>query len=128
MLFGVGVRGGHASPKDLIKNLELSPSLEELLVKVFKSDFKQRATAFDLLPAAFLRNEDPVSMQPLGSVTVSKGFLNHPMKSETTSRRRDSTATPATSRYRTDFVEAGRLGRGGFGEVSTFGTLRSFFL
>ena len=125
MLFGVGVRGAHASPKDLIKNLELSPSLDELLVEVFKSDFKQRATAFDLLPAAFLRNEDPVFMQPLGTATVPKGFFNHPIKSKTTGRRPESTAV---SRYRTDFVEAGRLGRGGFGEVSTFGTLRSSLL
>lgn len=128
MLFGLGVRGAHASPKELIKDLELSSSLEELLIKLFKPDFKQRATAFDLLPAAFLRNEDPVFMQRLGIATVPKGSSNHPITSETTGRRRESIAAPATSRYRTDFVEAGRLGRGGFGEVSTTWTLHSFLL
>lgn len=117
MLFGLGVQGLHASPRDLIRNLELSPSLEDLLDRIFKAKTKQRATAFDLLPAAFLRSDDPVIVQPSGPASVQGRYENQQIVSGIALRRRESAAAPVVSRYRSDFVEAGRLGRGGFGEV-----------
>lgn len=117
MLFGLKVLSSYASPRRLIQTLELSPSLNELLDKQFRTDFKQRATTFDLLPAAFLRSEDPVLAQVSAPASHSTGHEKHRIIGELARRRRESAKTLASSRYRSDFVEAGRLGRGGFGEV-----------
>ena len=117
MLFGLKVLNSYASPKVLIQTLQLSPSLNELLDKQFRSDLNQRATTFDLLPAAFLRSEDPVLAQVWAPALHSTGHETHRITGEMAHHRRESTTKVATSRYRNDFVEAGRLGRGGFGEV-----------
>ena len=117
MLFGLDVQGLHSSPKSLLENLELSRSLEEFLDKIFKSDYKRRPSAFELLPSAFLRNNDEILAQTalpqLGRETSNSATDS----SLAPRRRRESTTVPATSRFKDDFVEAGRLGRGGYGEV-----------
>ena len=117
MLFGLKVLSLYASPKSLIQTVKLSPSLQELLDKQFRSDFKQRATTFDLLPAAFLRSEDPVLAPVSEPGSHSTGHERHRIVGEMARRPRESAPKFASSRYRSDFVEAGRLGRGGFGEV-----------
>ena len=95
--------------------------------KTFKPDFQRRATAFDLLPAAFLRSEDPAIVQPVRPASLPRPFGTERSASDGTRRRRESTAAPVASRYKTDFVEAGRLGRGGFGEVVRGQCLRAPF-
>ena len=97
-----------------MQTLQLSPSLYELLDKQFKSDFNQRATTFDLLPAAFLRSEDPVLAQVSAPALHHETYRN---SGELAYHSREPAPALASSRYRDDFVEAGRLGRGGFGEV-----------
>jgi eukaryotic translation initiation factor 2-alpha kinase 4 len=117
MAFGLKVLEKHTSPDALIESMELSDSLFEFLRKVFKLDPKKRCSAFDLLPCEFLRNDDPllteVSARPTNSQMSSTASLAPP-----TRVRHDSVGiVSGNSRYANDFVEAGRLGRGAFGEV-----------
>ena len=112
MLLGLKVQSVHRSPRDLIENLELSPSSEELLDQIFKTDHRKRSSAFELLPSTFFRNNDPfLSQRPL-----SRAPQSDQVSKLMPARHESVTATPI-SRYKTDFTEAGRLGRGGYGEV-----------
>lgn len=117
MLFGLGVQSLHPSPKELLQELELSQSAEELLEKMFKTDHKRRPSAFELLPSAFLRNNDPLEQLPSLQSSFKPPAALKTSPSTSKRRRRESANTPVTSRYHDDFVEAGRLGRGGYGEV-----------
>jgi translation initiation factor 2-alpha kinase 4 len=117
MAFGLSVLEKYTSPDALIESVELSDSLFEFLRKIFRPDPKKRCSAFDILPCEFLRNDDPLlvefSMRPANSQISSSASLAPP-----TRIRHDSiTMASGNSRYASDFVEAGRLGRGGFGEV-----------
>lgn len=118
MLFGLDVQKQYPSPTALIENLSLSDSLEDLLRQMFRADAKKRPTAFDLLPCEFLRNDDPVLEQRSSPFTSRIPSLASFTPSKTPRLRHDSTNfSISSSRYANDFVEAGRLGRGGFGEV-----------
>ena len=118
MLFGLETKALHTSPAALIEAFDLSHSLTDILSQLFKADPKKRPTAFDLLPHEFLRNDDAILSQQSSlsmSRVTSSGSLagSKPIRT-----RHDSTnIAPTPSRYVNDFVEAGRLGRGGFGEV-----------
>ncbi|MCJ1247866.1 hypothetical protein MMC30_005081 [Trapelia coarctata] len=117
MVFGLDVQRIYASPAALMSALDLSDSFDELLTQVFKADPRKRPSAFDLLPNAFLRSDEPViddSSSPVSRITSSISVT--PAKHFRV--RHDSTnGPPISSRYVNDFVEAGRLGKGGFGEV-----------
>ena len=118
MLFGLDVQKQYPSPTALIEDLSLSESLDDLLRQMFRPDAKKRPTAFDLLPCEFLRNDDPVLEQQPSLFASRKLSLASPTPSKTLRVRHDSTNfMTSSSRYANDFVEAGRLGRGGFGEV-----------
>ena len=116
MFFGLDVQRRFNSPTALIESNSLSESFETLINKFFKADPKKRPTAFELLASEFLRNEDAVLDDlPSGSIsrvtslqTPSKGFRL---------RRDSANIRIGASRYASDFVEMGRLGKGGFGEV-----------
>ncbi|MCJ1402394.1 hypothetical protein MMC11_005614 [Xylographa trunciseda] len=118
MIFGLDVQRNHASPSALIDALDLCRSFEDLLNRMFKADPRKRHTAFDLLPNEFLRNDDPV-LEPSSAPIISRMTSS---TSTTPSKyfrpRHDSTnVLTSSSRYLNDFVESGRLGKGGFGEV-----------
>jgi len=117
LVFGLDIQRAYASPAALMSALELSESFEELLSQMFKADPLKRPSAFDLLPNAFLRNDEPVidnSSSPASRMTSSISVT--PAKHSRL--RHDSTNGPPNyMRYVNDFVEAGRLGKGGFGEV-----------
>lgn len=118
MLFGADVKRMHASPNDLMEATDLSDSLMDLLSHIFRADSKRRPTAFDLLPHTFLRGDDPALNQKkspsLSAVNSSVSLAG----SRYERSRHDSTnIASSSSRYTSDFVEAGRLGKGGFGEV-----------
>ena len=118
MIFGLDVQKLYSSPSVLIDSIDLSGSLRDLLSRMFKADPRKRPTAFDLLPNEFLRSDDPV-LEMQSSPTISRMTST---TSVTPSRhirpRHDSSHVMTTSsRYINDFVEAGRLGKGGFGEV-----------
>ena len=117
MLFGLKVHSLHPSPRDLIDDLELSQSLEQLLDQIFKPDHRRRPSAFELLPSAFFRNNDPILAQPPSAQPSHGETVLRRTSSDVPRWRRESTTTPSASRYKNDFVEAGRLGRGGYGEV-----------
>lgn len=115
MLFGIDVPQKYNSPKDLSDTRGCSEPLQEILRKFFKPDPKKRPSAFDLIPCEFLRDDVPVYEEP-----------PTPMRSRHSSTslgayrlRRESSAGVggAFSRYASDWVEQGRLGKGGYGEV-----------
>jgi len=118
MVFGLDVQRVYASPSALMGALELSESFEELLSQIFKADPRKRPSAFDLLPNEFLRSDDAV-LDESTSPTMSRMTSSTTVAAVKQSRARhdSSTGPPNQSRFRDDFVEAGRLGRGGFGEV-----------
>lgn len=118
MMFGLDVQRLHQSPNALLEALDLSRSLEDVLAKIFRADFKKRPSAFELLPSEFLRNDDPILEEPV-SPSFSREDLSTSLSTFKSQRqRRDSMHTAnLSSRYANDFVESGRLGRGGYGEV-----------
>jgi translation initiation factor 2-alpha kinase 4 len=115
MLFGLDVPQKYNSPKDLSESLGCSEPLQEIMRKFFKPDPKKRPSAFDLIPCEFLRDDVPVFERPLtpihsrsSSISVNRLKL----------RRESSSGIGGTySRYATDWVEQGRLGKGGYGVV-----------
>ena len=117
MAFGLGVLSEHPSgPMSLIEELQLTPSLRALLTQIFNSNPKKRSSAWDLLHFEFFRNDDALLE---GMHVEDPGSLGASTSSVPASHnRRESTHAEASpSRYVKDFVEDGRLGRGGFGEV-----------
>ncbi|KAF2652136.1 kinase-like protein [Lophiostoma macrostomum CBS 122681] len=115
MLFGLEVPLKYNSPKDLSDAVGCSEPLQEMLRKFFKPDPKKRPSAFDLIPCEFLRDNVPVHEQP-----PTPGRSRHSSTSFNLRglRRESSTGLGNTfSRYASDWVEAGRLGKGGYGEV-----------
>lgn len=117
MAFGLSILSEHQSPTSLMEELRMTKSLTSLLSQMFQNDPKRRPSAWDLLHFEFFRNddqlleEDPTLSSIPGAATShdGKGLQQHHF-------RRESTAAPQ-SRYPKEFVEDGRLGRGGFGEV-----------
>jgi len=107
----------HQSPFSLLNELKLTKSLKALLSQVFQIDPKKRPSAWDLLHFEFFRNDDAL-LEGEHSEEVVSGSGSLPKMAESRrfhSRRESYTAPP--SRYAQEFVEEGRLGRGGFGEV-----------
>ncbi|KAL6706711.1 eukaryotic translation initiation factor 2-alpha kinase [Coniothyrium glycines] len=115
MLFGVDVPHKYSSPKDLSDSLGCSEPLQEIMRKFFKPDSRKRPSAFDLIPCEFLREDVPVYEQP---PTPMRSRHSSTSLGHIRLRRESSTGvgTPY-SRYATDWVEQGRLGKGGYGEV-----------
>ncbi|KAK2628512.1 hypothetical protein QTJ16_001615 [Diplocarpon rosae] len=105
MVFGLSVIQKYSSPGALSGSLALSDSFNELVLQIFKADSKKRPRAVELGPSEFLATDAPI----LDEMNISQDPQRH-----------DSMATGGPfqrSRYKEDFVEEGRLGKGGFGEV-----------
>ncbi|CRJ92947.1 hypothetical protein BN1723_008549 [Verticillium longisporum] len=98
MIFGLDVPNKYHAPAALLEALSLSNPLQELTTRFFKQDVKKRPRPFELSSSEFLATDAPMLMPRL--------------RRESTNRTMNS-----SSRYREDFVEEGRLGKGGFGEV-----------
>ena len=117
MAFGLNVLNEHQTPISLIDELKMTKSLTALLRQIFQSDPKKRPSAWDLLHFEFFRNDDQLLEE---NHTISsipgKAFISDSKGSQLHHLRRESSALPQT-RYAKEFVEDGRLGRGGFGEV-----------
>lgn len=119
MIFGVNVFQRYQSPASLMDSLSLSGPLHELVSRLFKADPKKRPRAFELSSSEFLATDAPILISETPSMlspSQSATSLHHhhlPIRV-----RRESTSQGHThSRYKEDFVEEGRLGKGGFGEV-----------
>ncbi|KAH8908968.1 Serine/threonine-protein kinase [Coniochaeta sp. PMI_546] len=115
MIFGLDVLQKYHSPASLMESLSLSNSLQELVSKLFKSDPKKRPRAFELTSSEFLATDAAVIVEDESAIAGSLISLPQSLPRRL---RHDSTGrAPFASRYREDFVEEARLGKGGFGEV-----------
>ncbi|KAI1810694.1 serine/threonine-protein kinase gcn2 [Poronia punctata] len=118
MAFGLDVFQRYQSPAALIESVFLSSSCHELVTRFFKLDPKKRPRAFELSSSEFLATDAPVVIEDLAAPIPRSQSLNSMPQNSPLKLRRDSTAQYTSfSRYREDFVEEGRLGKGGFGEV-----------
>jgi translation initiation factor 2-alpha kinase 4 len=115
MLFGLDVPQKYNSPKDLSESLGCSDPLQEIMRKFFKPDPKKRPSAFDLIPCEFLRDDVPIYDQPPSPIRSRHSSTS---LSRFKLRRESSSGVGGSySRYATDWVEQGRLGKGGYGVV-----------
>lgn len=120
MILGLDVAQKYHSPVDLMDSLSLSDALEELVALFFKSDPKKRPRAFELSSSEFLATDAPLFVENTSGVHSSTILGSLPQITPIRSRSRHNSTTtrgPTSSRYKEDFVEEGRLGKGGFGEV-----------
>jgi translation initiation factor 2-alpha kinase 4 len=115
MLFGFDAPGKYNSPKELSDILGCSEPLQEVLRKFFKPDPKKRPSAFDLIPCEFLRDDVDVYERP--STPVRSRNSSTSLGRYRLRRESSSGVVPSYSRYANDWVEQGRLGKGGYGEV-----------
>jgi translation initiation factor 2-alpha kinase 4 len=115
MLFGLDVPQKYSSPKDLSESVGCSEPLQEMMRKFFKPDPRKRPSAFDLIPSEFLRNDVPVYERP---ATPMRSRHSSTSLAHINVRRESSFGVGGSySRYATDWVEQGRLGKGGYGVV-----------
>lgn len=117
MAFGLSILSEHQSPNSLMEELRITKSLAALLRQIFQGDPKKRPSAWDLLHFEFFRNDDQLLEEdPTLSSIPGESIVSHGRDSQLHNFRQESTVPPQT-RYAKEFVEDGRLGRGGFGEV-----------
>ncbi|KAL9074515.1 MAG: hypothetical protein Q9157_004374 [Trypethelium eluteriae] len=117
MVCGIGVTHSYSSPTAAIEDLEYGEAFNDILRKFFKADARKRPSAFDLLPSEFLRTDPRLSQPASPSHTRSGSFLT-PIRSRQHYPHSSSGGfSDSYSRYTREWVEMGRLGRGGFGEV-----------
>ena len=120
MAFGLSSLSEHSSgPRHLIRGLQLTDSLKAVLNRVFHESPKKRASTWDLLHSEFFRSDDTLfKTDHVEGWNSSKTLVPSLPTSQMFRPRRESVpASASSSRYAKDFVEDGRLGRGGFGEV-----------
>lgn len=107
ILFGLDLPRRVSSP---IALKDLSDALTSLTSLLLHDDPRKRPNAFDTLPHEFLRTDAPATRPSLPESRISESSNRMPMI------RRESSMLPV-SRFASDWVESGRLGRGGYGEV-----------
>lgn len=117
MIFGLDVFEKYESPAALMEENHLSNSLHELVAKFFKADAARRARALDLTSSEFLATDAPVLVEDAVGFSAPAQSMT-PVPSGFSRKRLDSvTLAPSFSRFKNEFSEEGRLGKGGFGEV-----------
>ncbi|KAI4177787.1 MAG: hypothetical protein LQ343_000251 [Gyalolechia ehrenbergii] len=107
LFFGLDIQSKHQSPITFLDSTNLSPSFERLVRSMFQYESKKRTSAWELVSAAFLRNDDPLFQEILIDSPTNKRVQ----------RRGSSHNQSNKSRFTTDFVQEGRLGKGGYGSV-----------
>jgi translation initiation factor 2-alpha kinase 4 len=118
MIFGLAVIQKYSSPIALADSLSLSDSLNELVHKLFKTDPKKRPRAFELSSSEFLATDAPILDEDSSAAASRLGSMSSLLSATPRRQRHDSMNNGGPfSRYKEDFVEEGRLGKGGFGEV-----------
>lgn len=117
MIFGLDVLKKYSSPRNLMETLFLSHSLQELVSRFFKEDKIKRPRAFELGASEFLATDAPILLDEAAGLLSSTASLSSLPVASGKLRRDSTTRGIVSSRYTEDFVEEGRLGKGGFGEV-----------
>ncbi|KAI4095599.1 MAG: hypothetical protein LQ344_001530 [Seirophora lacunosa] len=107
MFFGLDIQSKHQSPTALLASASVSPSFDRLLRSMLHPEAKKRPSAWELVSSAFLRNDDPIFQETVVDSPISTRSL----------RRGSSHVQRSNSRFATDFVQEGRLGKGGYGSV-----------
>ncbi|CAK7266725.1 eukaryotic translation initiation factor 2-alpha kinase [Sporothrix epigloea] len=115
MIFGLDVPQKFHSPKDMMESYNLSDALGELVSKFFTPDSKKRPRAFDLASSEFLATDAPILADD--AIAMSEATVSISQSLPKRTHHDSMTRGLAASRYREDFIEEGRLGKGGFGEV-----------
>ncbi|KAH0498056.1 hypothetical protein TgHK011_005335 [Trichoderma gracile] len=118
MVFGLDVLRKYSSPKNLMESVMLSHPLQELVSRFFKDDRQKRPRAFELGASEFLATDAPVLFEDSSAMLAHSPSVSS-LQALPVRLRRDSMTNRSltVSRYTEDFVEEGRLGKGGFGEV-----------
>lgn len=117
MIFGLDVLQKYSSPRNLMESLTLSQSLQELVSRFFKDDKQKRPRPFELGSSEFLATDAAVFHDDSSAVLSTTPSLTSLQAIPSKLRRDSMNRVAAVSRYTEDFVEEGRLGKGGFGEV-----------
>lgn len=116
MIFGLDIPEKSKGPADLLA-LNISAPLKTIIGDFFRREAKKRPTAFELIPSDFLRNQHSV----YDHVSDENHSLSRTPHSNSIKLRRLSSAgivsAKQTSRYKVDWDEISRLGKGGYGEV-----------
>ncbi|KAL8714288.1 MAG: hypothetical protein Q9225_006603, partial [Loekoesia sp. 1 TL-2023] len=107
IFFGLEVQSKHQSPMTFLESTNLSSSFERLVRSMFQYESKKRISAWELVSASFLRNDDPLFQETSSNSPITKRSQRHG----------SSHNQPSSSRFATDFVQEGRLGKGGYGSV-----------
>lgn len=108
MLFGLDTPLRVSSPRSI---KDLSDPLDNLLAEILNEDPRKRPNAFDTLPHEFLRTDAPATVQS------SQGRRTQASSNFVPAVLRQESSVLTSSRYASDWVESGRLGKGGYGEV-----------
>lgn len=122
LFLGPDVTRRFSSPDNLMTDLPLSRPFEEMVMRFFKAEWKKRPRAFELGSSEFLATDAPIlfedNMLLDGEEHVAartgESRLSMPQFTPRTGRRESITKA---SRFKEDYVEEGRLGKGAFGEV-----------
>ncbi|OCK81767.1 kinase-like protein [Lepidopterella palustris CBS 459.81] len=118
MIFGLDTPRDYSSPAALMDEKMLSEALKEIIRKFFKPDPKKRPSAFDLIPCEFLRNDVSIYSRPASPMQSRPSSISLAAYNDRRLRRESSVGVgSALSRYSSEWVESGRLGKGGYGEV-----------
>ena len=116
MVCGVDVSQHYSSPTAAMDDLDQGDTLNDVLRKFFKADPKKRPAAFDLLPSEFLRTDARMPSLASPEHSRSNSFLT-PVRSRQRFQHNSGGFSDSYSRYAREWMEMGRLGRGGYGEV-----------
>ena len=109
MTFGKDVTQQYTSPNDLMQTLNVSAPLEEMLRGFFKPDVKRRFGPMEVLTCRFFRDDSPLFMESSRANAMSPAPRQR-------SESHGNSQHPF-SRYRADFEQLVRLGKGGYGQV-----------
>ena len=116
MVGGIDVTQHYSSPTGAMEGLDDGETFNDILRKFFKADPKKRPSAFDILPSEFLRTDTRITQHASPNNSRSGSFLT-PVRSRQRSEYSSGIPSDSYSRYAREWVEMGRLGRGGYGEV-----------
>lgn len=118
MMFGLDVINHFSSPYAFVKAQGLSKSLKEMVAGFFDPDPRRRLRAFDLSCTEFLTTDAPVFAPGRSGSRVRLQSFGSGVQPLTPRPGHDGAREGRYSgRYEAEFVEEGRLGKGGFGQV-----------